>query len=78
MKSECKCRPAKRHRDCAYCGQSWYSGCICGVCKQAGIDGPVIRGTSRVICKLHKKPDQITKFRLDVAYKIMSTKSVSL
>lgn len=36
--------PAKTHRDCAYCGTGLGQS-ICGVCKQAGIDGPVIRGT---------------------------------
>jgi len=51
---KCKCRKAKRHDDCAYCG-SGSSEKICGICKEAGIDGHVIRGTSRVVCKIHKK-----------------------
>ncbi len=39
-------RPAKIHRDCAYCGVTSHSnGAVCGRCKAAGIDGPVIRGT---------------------------------
>jgi hypothetical protein len=76
-KEKCRCRPAKRHRDCAYCGIG-YSDHICGICKEAGIDGPVIRGTSKVICKLHKKPEQVNKFLLERAYKVMSTEGVSL
>jgi len=54
MTKKCRCRPAKSHRDCAYCGYGM-SEQICGVCKENGIDGPVIRGTSRVVCKIHKK-----------------------
>lgn len=46
----CRCRLPRRHRDCGYCGVGWDDGRICGVCKQAGIDGPVIRGTSAVQC----------------------------
>jgi len=76
MEEKCRCRPAKRHVDCSYCGHGL--DYICGVCKQAGIDGPVIRGTSRVICKIHKEPDYINRFRLEKAYKIMSTEGVSL
>lgn len=39
-----KSSPAKTHPDCCYCGT--YGGIsICGRCKEAGIDGPVIRGT---------------------------------
>jgi len=37
---------ARRHRDCAYCGCGWDDGRICGVCKEQGIDGQVIPGTS--------------------------------
>jgi hypothetical protein len=74
---KCRCRAAKRHRDCAYCGMG-YSDHICGVCKQAGIDGPVIPGTARVVCKLHKKPDYISKYRLEKVHKIMSTQGVSI
>lgn len=76
-RGKCRCRPAKTHKDCAYCGIG-YSDHICGVCKEGGIDGPVIRGTSRVICKLHKKPDPITKFRVEMLHKIMSTEGISL
>ena len=39
-----KARPASRHRHCAYCGMGYSAG-ICGACKEAGIDGPVIPGT---------------------------------
>lgn len=38
-----KSRGARRHPDCSYCGRGY--GRICGVCRGAGIDGPVIRGT---------------------------------
>jgi len=50
---KCKCRKPKNHDFCAYCG-CFASNQICGVCKEAGIDGPVIKGTERHICKLHK------------------------
>jgi hypothetical protein len=52
IKSNCRCRKAKTHRACAYCGVGTSE--ICGVCHAAGIDGPVIRGTERVICAEHK------------------------
>lgn len=51
----CRCRSAKRHRDCAYCGIGWDDGRICGLCKQNGIDGKVIPGTSAVTCAAHKQ-----------------------
>ena len=51
---KCKCREPKTHPDCAYCGYG-ASEKICGVCKDDGIDGPVIRGTSRVVCKECKR-----------------------
>ena len=54
-KKSCRCSEPRTHRDCAYCGVGWADGAICGVCREAGIDGPVIRGTSRVVCFLHKK-----------------------
>lgn len=58
---KCLCRPPKRHRDCAYCGIGYIDGAhMCGVCKEAGIDGPTIRGTGRVVCKLHKKGKNTT------------------
>ena len=41
-----KARPARGHHDCAYCGCDYGTGMICGRCKQSGIDGPVIPGTS--------------------------------
>lgn len=53
-KPACRCREPKRSRDCAYCGV-FPSGQVCGVCHEAGIDGPVLRGTSRVVCAQHKK-----------------------
>jgi hypothetical protein len=53
-KRKCICRPARRHRDCAYCGSGWDDGKVCGACKAAGVDGQVIRGTGRVCCKQHK------------------------
>ena len=52
--TKCKCRESKRHDDCSYCGSGLIPDMICGVCKENGIDGKVIRGTSRVICKIHK------------------------
>jgi hypothetical protein len=53
--ASCLCRTARTHRDCAYCGCGGPCTHICGVCKQAGIDGPVIRGTSRVVCAEHRR-----------------------
>jgi len=53
-RTRCTCRKPKRHHGCAYCGYHWYGWEICGVCREAGIDGNVIRGTSRVVCRLHK------------------------
>ena len=50
----CRCREPKRHRDCLYCGFGGPCTHVCGVCKEQGIDGPVIPGTSRQVCKLHK------------------------
>jgi hypothetical protein len=50
----CRCRPARRHRDCAYCGVGWADGAVCGVCKAAGIDGKTIPGTAAVACAAHK------------------------
>ena len=51
----CLCREPRRHRDCAYCGMGYIDGAhVCGVCHGAGIDGPVIRGTGRVVCRKHK------------------------
>lgn len=42
----CTCTKAKRHRDCAYCGATSHGdGKVCGVCKAAGVDGGLIRGT---------------------------------
>lgn len=52
--SKCSCREPKRHADCAYCGTGWADGRVCGLCKEAGVDGPVIRGTERRTCKEHK------------------------
>lgn len=51
----CRCRKAKRHNDCAYCGMGGDGIRICGRCSQDGIDGPIIRGTSSVTCSLHSR-----------------------
>jgi len=40
-------RPPRRHIDCACCGVGGDGIRVCGVCREAGIDGPVIRGTTR-------------------------------
>ncbi len=50
----CRCRAPKRHRDCAYCGVGYDDGRVCGVCREAGVDGKVIQGTGRVVCASHK------------------------
>ena len=50
----CLCRGPKKHEDCCSCGRGWEPN-ICGVCKEAGIDGKVIRGTERRICKKHQE-----------------------
>jgi hypothetical protein len=50
----CRCREPKRDRYCCYCGSLYAGPYICGVCKEGGIDGQVIRGTSRVVCSHHK------------------------
>lgn len=52
---KCRCRKPKQHRDCAYCGYGGDGIHICGQCYSEGIDGPVIKGTSRVVCAYHKK-----------------------
>lgn len=52
----CGCRPPKKHRDCLYCGCGGPSTHACGVCKENGVDAPVIRGTERRTCDAHKKP----------------------
>jgi hypothetical protein len=51
---DCGCRKPKRHSDCMYCG-SGFGDSICGVCKEAGIDGRLIRGTGRRTCAQHKR-----------------------
>ena len=38
-------KPATRHARCAYCGTGGDAWHICGACREAGIDGPLIRGT---------------------------------
>jgi hypothetical protein len=53
----CRCRPPRRHRDCMYCGTSWAGEVVCGVCRAAGIDGRVIRGTSGAVCSRHRSRD---------------------
>lgn len=37
--------PPRRHPRCSYCGVGGDGAHVCGVCHEAGIDGPVIRGT---------------------------------
>ena len=54
---KCLCRAPKTHRDCMYCGSGWEPD-ICGVCKEGGIDGKLIRGTGRVVCAAHKRTDE--------------------
>jgi hypothetical protein len=52
----CTCRAPKRHRDCSYCGVTAHMpDYVCGVCKEAGIDGKTIPGTARRTCAMHKK-----------------------
>jgi len=51
---KCRCREPKRDQYCMYCGTYYAGEFVCGVCKESGIDGHVIRGTSRVVCKMHK------------------------
>ena len=54
-KAKCRCRPARAHRECAYCGIGGPSTHICGACKASGIDGRTIPGTGRVVRAKHKK-----------------------
>jgi hypothetical protein len=51
---KCLCREPKRDPYCQYCGHLYAGELVCGVCHEAGIDGKVIKGTERRICKLHK------------------------
>lgn len=57
LPERCRCRPPRRHRDCMYCGTSWAGEVVCGVCRAAGIDGRVIRGTSGAVCSRHRSRD---------------------
>ena len=50
----CRCRPPKRHADCMYCGTGYAGEMVCGVCRELGIDGKLIRGTGRLVCKYHR------------------------
>lgn len=50
-RAKCGCREPKRHPDCLYCGSGYAE--VCGQCRDVGIDGPVVRGTSRVQCRTH-------------------------
>jgi hypothetical protein len=52
--TKCTCRAPKRHRDCMYCGSGWMGEIICGVCREAGIDGRLIPGTGRRMCAEHR------------------------
>lgn len=56
---QCGCRSPKSHRDCMYCGNGWAGEVVCGVCKEQGIDGKVIRGTERRVCKAHKQSEKV-------------------
>jgi hypothetical protein len=51
---KCGCRKPKTHRDCMYCGSGYIGEYVCGVCREAGIDGAVIRGTERRMCAAHR------------------------
>ena len=55
LTKKCRCREPQPHRDCAYCGCGGPCTHICGLCKEGGIDGHVIRGTNRIVCEIHKK-----------------------
>lgn len=59
--SACACRKPKTHKDCAYCGVGGDGIHICGVCKEEGIDGPVIRGTERRTCEAHKRTTKVVE-----------------
>jgi hypothetical protein len=52
---KCVCREPKKNRHCAYCGWGGDGISVCGVCRESGIDGPAIRGTGRVVCRIHKE-----------------------
>lgn len=54
-KKPCRCRRPKRDPYCMYCGHYYAGPFICRICKEAGIDGNVIRGTNRIVCAQHKK-----------------------
>lgn len=52
----CACRKPSRHRDCSYCGTTALQpGRVCGVCREAGINGKLIPGTGRQVCRDHKQ-----------------------
>lgn len=53
-RKKCGCHKPTTHPDCSYCGSAWAGEVVCGVCREAGIDGKVIRGTARRVCKGHK------------------------
>lgn len=55
--AKCLCREPKRHRDCMYCGSGYWGEVVCGICKEQGIDGKVIRGTERRVCAKHRAKD---------------------
>jgi hypothetical protein len=52
---KCRCREPKHHPECQYCGVAYVGEIVCGACKEAGIDGKVIRGTERRVCSKHKE-----------------------
>lgn len=51
---KCGCREPQLHDDCMYCGKYWAGEVVCGVCRENGIDGRLIRGTGRRVCAEHK------------------------
>ena len=56
LQKGCGCKLPKRHRDCSYCGvTSHQPDSVCGMCREMGIDGKLIRGTGRKVCSHHKE-----------------------
>jgi hypothetical protein len=58
---DCSCREPRRHEDCTSCGYGCDGNHICGLCMDAGIDGPVIRGTERRTCRSHREHQDSAK-----------------
>jgi hypothetical protein len=53
-KPKCRCREPRSHAGCSYCGHQYIGEVVCGICRENGIDGKLIPGTGRVVCKEHK------------------------